>query len=111
MQVRSEEDVIQALVSTQQVPSISIDKLKIIKMLNLKNDDDIDPNLPLLVSSAGSPKLLVLLKSFESLSSLNPNFNLIAEWSIENTINGLYVYTNDVRGNNLNFYARGFNKQ
>ena len=105
---RVAENVIQVLVSSQPVPSIAIDKLKISKMLNLKNEDDFDLELPLLISSVGSPKLLVPLKSFELLSTLKPNFDLIAEWSLENAVNGLYVYTKD-SSNDFNFYARGFN--
>jgi PhzF family phenazine biosynthesis protein len=109
LKTRIVENAIQVHMSSQSTPSISIDKLKICKMLNLKNDDEIDLELPFLVSSVGSPKLLVPLKTMELLGSLKPNFDLIAEWSIVNAINGFYVYTKYVNSDDFNFYARGFN--
>lgn len=109
LKVRVAENIIQVLVASKAVSSIVVDKLEICKMLNLNNINEVDSQLPFLISSVGSPKLLIPLKSFEILSALKPNFNLIAEWSKVNSINGLYVYTKDIRSNDLNFYARGFN--
>jgi PhzF family phenazine biosynthesis protein len=108
LKTRMLDNVIQVLVSSQSSPSISIDKLQVCNMLNLK-EDDIDLELPFIVSSVCSPKLLIPLKSFESLSILNPKFDLITEWSIKNSINGFYVYTKDIHRDDFNFYARGFN--
>jgi trans-2,3-dihydro-3-hydroxyanthranilate isomerase len=106
---RNENNIIQVLVSRQQVPHIPLNKNEICKMLNLESIEEIQSEFPLTVSSVGSPKLLVPLKSFALLSALNPNFELIEKWSRENRVNGLYVYTNDSPNSSLGFYARGFN--
>lgn len=109
LKARVAENIIQVLVSSKSVSSLVVDKLEICKMLNLNNINEVDSQLPFLISSVGSPKLLIPLKSFEILSVLKPNFNLMAEWSKVNSINGLYVYTKDIMSNDLDFYARGFN--
>ncbi len=106
---RQEKDIIQIRVSTSQTPTIHPDKIKIVEMLNLNSIDEIENTLPLTVSSVGSPKLLVPLVSFASLAALKPDFNLIAQWSCDHKINGLYVYTKDTQHNFFDFYARGFN--
>lgn len=106
--IRREKDIIQVLVSLQPAPEIFPQTTEILKMLNLNNIAHIEPNLPLAIASVGSPKLLVPLKSFESLANLNPNFDLIKKWSKECGVNGLYVYVKDSQ-HHCDFYARGFN--
>jgi trans-2,3-dihydro-3-hydroxyanthranilate isomerase len=107
--IRNEGDIIQVLVSSDRVPEVIPNKLEICKMLNLKGINEIETEFPLTVSSVGSPKLLVPLISLESLARLKPNFDLIAQWSIKNQINGLYVYVKVSQDNTFDFYARGFN--
>jgi PhzF family phenazine biosynthesis protein len=106
---RQEKDIIQIRVSKSLSPTINPDKIQIAQMLNLNCIDDIENELSFTVSSVGSPKLLVPIASFESLAALKPNFNLITQWSLDNKINGLYVYTKDSQNNSFDFYARGFN--
>ncbi len=68
-------------------------KLKILKqLLNLSDLGEISVDLPMAVASVGSPKLFVPLKSPEALANMHPNFDLIKQWSLDNQINGLYVY-------------------
>jgi len=109
LQIRREGNVIQVCVSQQSIPATILNKNLLTKMLNIKSIDEFDHQLPLAISSVGSAKVLVPLKSFESLASLKPNFDLIAEWSRENGINGLYVYTKCFKDGDFDFYARGFN--
>jgi PhzF family phenazine biosynthesis protein len=109
LQIRREDETIQVCVSQQSIPVAIFNKNLLTQMLNIQSIDEIDHQLPLAVSSIGSPKLLIPLVSFESLSSLKPNTDLIASWSIENNINGLYVYTKDSKDDDFDFYARGFN--
>lgn len=45
----------------------------------------------------------------KQLLELKPNYELIKKWSIENKVNGLYVYTPETHLNSSNFHARGFN--
>ena len=70
--------------------------------------EQIDPNLPLVVASIGSPKLLIPLRERQTLDALQPNFELIKAWSKTTNINGLYVYTPDT-DREIDFAARGFN--
>lgn len=108
--IRCNKEIVQVRVKECEMPITQINHHAIVDMLNLKNaDEKIDDELPFTVSSVGSPKLLVPLVSFELLASLEPNFDLITEWSRETGVNGLYVYTKDVRDHDLDFYARGFN--
>lgn len=41
----------------------------------------LDPNLPLGVASVGSPKLLIPLRTRQTLDTLQPHFELIKAWS------------------------------
>ena len=86
-----------------QCSSINLDK-----MLGI-NKDALDKCLPYVVGSIGSPKLLIPLATYESIAVLKPNFAFIKDWSLENDINGLYVYTQDTRVKGIDFIARGFN--
>jgi PhzF family phenazine biosynthesis protein len=79
------------------------------QMLNIKSDSILDKELPFCVATIGSPKLLVPLLSYDALASLKPNFDAIKQWSLSNAINGLYIYTRDVRDPAFNFIARNFN--
>lgn len=77
------------------------------KMLGIRLSD-IDSRFPFCISSVGSPKFLIPLKSYDLLANLKPNFSFIKNWSIENNINGIYVYTTN-QNDPTNIHARGFN--
>ncbi|MHB1221245.1 MAG: PhzF family phenazine biosynthesis protein [Gammaproteobacteria bacterium] len=81
----------------------------ILRMLNLQDTDSINNTLPLCIESAGSSKLLIPLTTLTLLQDLQPNFELIKQWSIQNKINGLYVYTDQTSSETADFHARGFN--
>ena len=63
------------------------------QLLNLADTSEISTDFPMTVASVGSPKLFVPLRSEEALEKLHPNFDIIKQWSLDNRINGLYVYT------------------
>jgi trans-2,3-dihydro-3-hydroxyanthranilate isomerase len=79
------------------------------QMINVKSENLIDKNFPFCVASIGSPKLLIPLLSYDALASLQPNFDTIKQWSVDNHINGLYVYTKETRDQHFDYIARGFN--
>lgn len=106
LNVRKDKGLIQVRVAKDRIPDISFNKAEIAKILKLSDPNDIIDDLPFRVSSVGSPKLLVPLKSYELLMALKPDFDLLKKWSIKSAVNGLYVYT----PKNQNHYdARGFN--
>lgn len=106
---KKDTDIFQVKVTAQPFAEKIIDKKFICKMLNLSNMEEIIGNLPLTAASVGSPKLLVPVSSYNTLAKLTPNFDLIAQWSIESGINGLYVYTRDAQSTLYQFYACAFN--
>ena len=98
----------QIKVSAESPPAYIIDPAILVQLLNLADFSEVSQDLPMTVASVGSPKLLVPLKFLTTLAALHPDFDLIKKWSLENRINGLYVYTQESSENNL-FYARAFN--
>lgn len=107
LQLFKQDNIVQVAVSAsaKEIEPPTFDNSLIQQMLNLKNQDDIDLYLPQTIKSVGSPKLLIPLISPTILHSLKPNFDLIKRWSIENQVNGLYVYAKQ----DNHFIARGFN--
>lgn len=103
---KDQEDNLQIEVSMSITKSIEINEHEIAKMLNI-DLNAFDDNLPLTMASAGSPKLLVPIKALQDHQQLEPNFEKIKQWSIDNHINGIYTYTPLKK--NSNYYARGFN--
>lgn len=79
------------------------------KMLGIGYQNIVDKKLPNCVATIGSPKLLVPLLNYQILAKIEPNFAFIKQWSVSNNINGLYVYTDDARNEEVDFIARGFN--
>lgn len=106
--IKSENQIVQIKVFEELSPAHIIDPKVLIQLLNLTDVNDISTDLPMTVASVGSPKLFVPLKSAEILSALHPNFELIQKWSLENRINGLYVYTQECT-KPLLLQARAFN--
>ena len=107
--LKSENDLIQVQVSWQATPKVPIDQDEICKLLRLNGSQQIASNLPFMLASVGSPKVLVPILSMKLLAKLKPDFERIKQWSIAHQVNGLYVYTADVTSTPFNFYARGFN--
>lgn len=88
-----------------QQPSLSLDLSSV--LLNI-DEVDISNNLPFMVASVGSPKLLMPIASVEILAKLTPNYSEIGKWSIRNKVNGIYAYSCDEHEPD-SFQARGFN--
>lgn len=61
------------------------------------------------VSSVGSPKLFIPVKSLENLRALQPSLSAITAYSQENNVNGIYVYTPETFSSQAHFHARAFN--
>lgn len=104
-----DEQNFQVEVSSRDIEKYIVNVENVLKMLNLNSANYIDNDLPFCVASVGSPKLLIPLNSLKCLSELQLNVELIKSWSIENNINGIYVYTNETINSSADFHARGFN--
>ncbi len=107
LQMVKQADRVQVLMPHAEILPIKIDLAIIAKMLDI-NTDQLDLSFPCIAASLGSPKLLVPLKTAEILNQLKPDFDFIKKWSIENQVNGLYVYSADAPAG-IDFIARGFN--
>lgn len=106
--IQLDDHVVQIKVSEEPVPRYNPNPVVLKKLLNLTDLGEISTDLPMTVASVGSHKLFVPLRSTEALTTLCPNFDLIKQWSLENKINGLYVYTKE-SVNPLLLQARAFN--
>ncbi len=107
LQMMRQGDRVQVLMPHAEILPVKIDLAMIAKMLDI-NVDQLDSSLPCVAASLGSPKLLVPIKAAVILNQLQPDFDFIKKWSIENQINGLYVYSADAPSG-VDFIARGFN--
>ena len=106
--IKLDHQVVQIKVSAEPVPTYAPD-LKLLKqLLNLTEIGEISTDLPMMVASVGSPKLFIPLRSPEILATLHPDFDLIKQWSLDNKINGLYVYAPEST-HPLLLQARAFN--
>ncbi len=98
---------VQVFMPQAEILPVSADITIIAKMLHI-DTDQLDSNLPCIAANLGSPKLLVPIKTAAILNQLKPDFDFIKKWSIENQVNGLYVYSADAPLR-VDFIARGFN--
>jgi PhzF family phenazine biosynthesis protein len=109
LNVSKKDSLIQVELSKKASPNIEIDKPTVCELLNILDESIIDNKLPITVSSIGSPKLFIPIKSKEALFNLEPNFSLIKEWSIANQVNGLYLYAPALPESGVDFITRGLN--
>lgn len=86
----------------------SINNDEIFAMLGLQDKSCIAPGFPYRVASIGSPKLIIPIKSKQLLQKLKPNYDLISKWSTENSVNGVFVYAQNMPHEST-FSARSFN--
>ena len=101
--------IVQIKVSAEPAaPTYNPDQRVLKQLLNLADFNEISTDLPMTVASVGSPKLFIPLRSAESLATLHPNFDLIKQWSLDNKINGLYIYASEST-HPLLLQARAFN--
>jgi trans-2,3-dihydro-3-hydroxyanthranilate isomerase len=106
--MKLDHQVVQIKVSAEPAPTYVPDLELLKQPLNLSDVGKISTDLPLTVASVGSPKLFIPLRSPEILATLHPNFDLIKQWSLDNKINGLYVYAPEST-DPLLLQARAFN--
>lgn len=85
-----------------------IEKESVTNFLNLPVAQ-IDKNSPLGIASIGSPKLLIPVISRKVLFSITPNNETISQWSKDNKVNGVYVYSKETINAESDFVARNFN--
>lgn len=106
--IKLDNQIVQIKVSAEAAPTYVPDPKILKQLLNLTDLGAISTDLPMAVASVGSPKLFIPLKSSEALAALHPNFDLIKQWSLDNQINGLYVYAPE-SAIPLTLQARAFN--
>jgi PhzF family phenazine biosynthesis protein len=106
--IKLDNQVVQIKVSSEPAPTYNPDQKVLKQLLNLADASEISTDFPMTVASVGSPKLFVPLRSAEALACLKPNFDLIKQWSLDNKINGLYIYTSEST-HPLLLQARAFN--
>lgn len=106
--IKLDNQVVQIKVSAEPATTYNPDQKVIKQLLNLTDFNEISTDLPMTVASVGSPKLFIPLRSTEALATLHPNFDLIKQWSLDNKINGLYVYASEST-HPLLLQARAFN--
>lgn len=106
--IKLDNQIVQIKVSAETAPTYNPDPQILKQLLNLIDINEISVDLPMAVASVGSPKLFIPLRSPEALAALHPNFDLIKQWSLDNQINGLYIYALEL-AKPLLLQARAFN--
>lgn len=91
-----------------EIFATNIDASLISKLLNI-DTKIIAQDLPFVVASVGSPKLLVPIINRASLFAMAPNLDLISTWSKNNVVNGIYAYSKDTENANSHYVGRNFN--
>jgi PhzF family phenazine biosynthesis protein len=84
-------------------------ELDIISKLLDIDKTSINAHLPCAVASIGSPKLLVPVIDRNILFNMVPNLDLISQWCKKYSVNGIYVYSNDIEQPHSDYVGRNFN--
>lgn len=66
---------------------------------------------PIVLASAGTPKLLIPIKTLEDLFAIKPDLDGIAEYCVEIGGRGFYPFTLETKNKGSDFHARQFNPQ
>jgi len=107
--VKYENDLVSmSIVNKGKTLNTPIDLLTICTMLNI-DQDAIAKNLACTVASIGSPKLFVPLINRAALFEMKPDLDLVSQWCKDNSINGLYAYSDDTEDANADYVGRNFN--
>jgi len=85
------------------------DREKIAKLLNISVSSL--GETPIVLASAGTPKLLIPIKTLEDLFAIKPNLDGIAEYCTEIGGRGFYPFTLETKNPDSDFHARQFNPQ
>ena len=84
-----------------------INKEKLLAALNIKSSDLLE-NYEIQIVSTGHSKVMVGIKSIETLNTLHPNYDALSKLSKVIGCNGYYVFTVDTKGNDILIHGRMF---
>ena len=84
-----------------------INKEKLLKALNIK-DDDLLENYKIQIVSTGHSKVMIGIKSAELLNSLEPSHDELSKLSKIINCNGYYVFTTDSKESDILVHGRMF---
>jgi PhzF family phenazine biosynthesis protein len=84
-----------------------INREKLLTALKI-NDSNLIENFKVQIVSTGHSKVMVGIKSMETLNSLNPNYDELAKLSKNIECNGYYVFTIDSEENDILIHGRMF---
>lgn len=84
-----------------------INKEKLLAALNIKSSDLLK-NYEIQIVSTGHSKVMVGIKSIETLNSLRPNYDALSKLSKVIECNGYYVFTVDSEDNDILIHGRMF---
>lgn len=82
-------------------------KSDLLKALNINNEDLLE-NCKIQIVSTGHSKVLIGIKTFDTLNALNPNYDKLAELSKYINCNGYYVFTFDSSDKDILIHGRMF---
>ena len=89
--------------------SVITDSKKIAELLNISVDSLGDT--PIELVSAGTPKVLIPIKTLPDLFAIKPNLDAIAKYCEEIGGRGFYPFTLETKNPDSDFHARQFNPQ
>ncbi|MDP4001410.1 MAG: PhzF family phenazine biosynthesis protein [bacterium] len=84
-----------------------IDRNKIAKLLSVPEDSFLD--YPMVIGDAGTPKLIIPMKSLDSLFAIKPDLKGISEYCKETGAQGFYPFSLETKKSDSDFHARQFN--
>lgn len=84
-----------------------INKQELLEALNIKNSDLLE-NYEIQIVSTGHSKVMIGIKSVETLNTLQPNYDALAKLSKVIQCNGYYVFTVDTKKNDILIHGRMF---
>lgn len=85
------------------------DREKVAKLLNIPVESLGES--PIVLASAGTPKLLIPIKTLADLFAIKPNLDEIAKYCAEIGGRGFYPFTLETKNKGSDFHARQFNPQ
>ena len=84
-----------------------VDKKELLNALNIKNSDLLE-NYEIQIVSTGHSKVMIGIKSIETLNKLQPDYNALANLSEIINCNGYYVFAVSPKDNNILIHGRMF---
>lgn len=84
-----------------------INKEELLAALNIKNSDLME-NYEIQIASTGHSKVMVGIKSIETLNTLQPNYDALSKLSKIIKCNGYYVFTVDLQDKDILIHGRMF---